>query len=396
MPKARDLFEAPIDTGDPDWFDPAKRRKIERGEHPYAKHPAMAQPAQGGRGTHAELLAGEGYREVVRKVARYTGINARQLRELGMIGMGQLAGMMFMGLQRIAHLEHGHEEELEQAAVNILLGLDEFSSAKEAVEAGELRIKAELTSEIDLEGAQLDAEDTSDKEELQIAQVAQELDLEVSKRQFINMLIQGNAMTKAYAFHLAQDLLDRIDPDLMRLYGTVLSVGEFGQYVMPEAGQREAMGGGGDGQAGGAARIEQDEDGVPVIHVQGNSFPMLLHELAKGLMEYLSYSEDEDPETRRHVYGQADTLSDEPMALMLGPGAWKRITALIPADKQKMIPYVYNRLASLPTTEFHDFMREIQAGSQRARQAVAEIIAEIEQEGTESLASDIVRRALDG
>jgi len=399
MPKARELFpinEAPIDAGDPDMLDPSRRRGIERGEHPLVKHPAMSQrPAAPGRQrTHAEVLAGEGYRDVVQKVARYTGINMRQLRG-GMQGMMPLVGMMFQGLQRIAQLEAGHERELEQAAQDILLNLDEFAAAKEAVDNGELRLKVELTSEIDLEGARLDAEDVSDKEELQIAQVAQELDLETEKRRFLNVLIQGNAMNKAYAFHLAQDVLNRIDPALMNLYGVVLSVGEFAQYVFPEEMQKGAMGGGGGGQAGGAARIYQDEDGVPVIHAQGNSFPMLLHELTKGLMEYLSYNEDEDPETRAHAYGQADVISQEPTAFLLGKGAWQRFASMVPADKQKMIPYIYRWVNSLPTEEQAEIQKEIQVGGARARAEVNRIIAEIEQETNESAGQTIARQALD-
>src|SRR3546814_21093098 len=106
---------------------------------------------------------------------------------------------------QVSEIEEGHEQELEQAAVNLVLGLPEFKAAKDAADAGEIRIRAELRPDIDLEAAQMDSEDVSDQEELQIAQIAQELNVEAEKRAFINMLIQGNAMNKMQAYHLAQE-----------------------------------------------------------------------------------------------------------------------------------------------------------------------------------------------
>lgn len=377
--KSRQIIEA-INVGDnPDWLDPGKRRSIERRENPYTKHPAMG---------HSEQLAGEGYQEVLRKVARYTGLDPRQVRG-GPRGLGTL---MFQALERMLDLQAGHEEELEQLAIRTVLGMDEFELAREAVEAGELRIEAVLTQNVNLEGAREEAEDMSDKEEMQIAQVARELDLETAKRRFVNMLIQGNAMSKSYAFHLVNDELNAISPQLVNLYGVLTSISELGHYIFPDEMQAAMRGAEG---AGGAARIRIGEDGVPILHAEADAFPTLIHELVKVLMEYLSYSEEDDPETRAHAMSQADTLSDEPMALMLGPGAWRRVVALVPADKQRMLPYIYDYIVRLPPEQFDAFMTEVQQGSARARRTVENLVREIENEGMEeSRAARIVNRML--
>ncbi len=112
-------------------------------------------------------------------------------------------------------------------------------------------------------------------------------------------------------------------------------------------------------------------------------------------MEFLSYDEDLDPATRKHVYGQADILTDEPTAFLLGKGAWQRIVRMIPPDKQKLIPYVYRYLRTLPTAEQAQVMKEIQAGSAQAREVIDRVIGEIEQEANESCAETVVRKALD-
>lgn len=380
MSKARQLIqEMPINTGEhPDFIDPSHKRRI-------AAHRNPALPDN-----HAEVLASTTYQKAMQKLQRYTGVTPRGQRDL-MTLTQQLMG----ALQSVSEIEQGHEQELEQAAVNLVLNLPEFKSAKDAHEAGEIRIRAQLRPDIDLEGAQAEAEDVSDKEELQIAQIAQELDLEAQKRQFINMMIQGNAMNKMQAYHLAAEQLNAIDPRLLNLYGVLTSVGEFGYWIFPEEMQMGGMGGGGGAGAGGAAHVNRSEDGVPEIVAQGITFPMLVHELVKALMEYISYDEDMDPETRAHVAGQADTLNNELLDIKIGPAAWQGIVELI--DEQEMIPYVYDHLVRLPAGEFNTTMRTLMQGGNQARGLMQQIVQRIKDDHAqeESVANVITRNLLE-
>lgn len=379
MPRAKQLLqEMPINTGEfGDFIDPSHKRRI-------AAHQSPGMP-QG----HGEVLASRAYQDAVRKLARYTGITPR-----GRGDLMQVSGMMMQALQQVSQIERGHEQELEQAAVNLVLSLPEFSAARQAHEAGEIRIRAELTPNINLRAAKLDAEDTTEREELQIAQIAQELDLEVQKRKMINMMIQGNAMNKMQAYHLAQEQISQIDPRLMNLYGVLTSVGEFGYWIFPEAMQKQGMGQGAG--AGGAAHVGRGEDGVPEIVAQGITFPMLVHELVKALMEYVSYDEDMDPETRAHVSGQADTLDNELMDIKLGPAAWRTITDQI--DDQELIPYVYDRLVRLPPTQFNQTMQTLLQGGPGAKRAIDQMVQQIKADldaQEESVPDVIVRNLLD-
>lgn len=381
MSKAKKLIGEAIDTGEfGDFIDPSHKRSI-------AAHSSPGMPEN-----HASVLASRSYQEAVRRLARYTGITPR-----GRGDLMQLTGMLMQSLQQVAQIEQGHEQELEQAAVNLVLSLPEFTAAKSAYEAGEIRIRAELTHNINLQAARVDAEDTSDKEEMQIAQIAQELDLEVQKRKMLNMMIQGNAMNKMQAYHLAQEELNRIDPRLLNLYGVLTSVGEFGYWIFPEAMQRQGMGGGegGGSGAGGAAHVSRGEGGVPEIVAQGITFPMLVHELVKGLMEYVSYDEDMEADTRAHVSGQADTLDNELDDIKLGPAAWRSIVDLIPS--QELIPYVYDYLVHLPATQFNETMRILMAGGAPAQQRVQAIVRQINDNRAqdESVPDVVVRNLID-
>jgi uncharacterized protein YlxP (DUF503 family) len=375
MAKAKNLIREAIDTGEfGDFIDPSHKRRI-------AGHRSPGMPDE-----HASVLASQSYQEAVRKLARYTGITPRSQRDLM-----QVSGMMMQALQQVSQIEQGHEQELEQAAVNLVLSLPEFKSAKDAFEAGEIRIRAELTANINLQAARVDAEDTTNREELKIAQIAQELDLEVQKRRMINMMIQGNAMNKMQAFHMAQEQLNQIDPRLMNLYGVLTSVGEFSYWIFPEMMQKQGMEE--RGGAGGAAHVGSGEDGVPEIVAQGITFPMLVHELVKALMEYVSYDEDMDPETRAHVSGQADTLDNELDDIKLGPSAWRSIIRLIP--DQELVPYVYDFLVRLPATQFHETMRLLLAGGPAAERKIQEIVRQInDQRAQEESVPDVIVRNL--
>lgn len=379
MANAKRLIRENIDTGEfGDFIDQSHKRRI-------LGHSNPAMPDR-----HATLLASKTYQNAMRRLARYTGVNPRGQQDLMRVSQ-----MLFQALQTVSQIEQGHEEELEQLAVNITLDLPEFQAAKEAVEAGQLRLIASMRPDIDLDGAQMDAEDTSDKEELQIAQVALELDLEAKKRAFINMLIQGNAMNKLQAYHMATEQLNAIDPRLLNLYGVLTSVGELGYWIYPEQMQQGAMGGGGGGAAGGAARIRVGEDGVPEIHAQGITFPMLVHELVKGLMEFLSHNEDDEESTRRYAQGQADTLTNELFDQKIGPAAWNDIVALI--EDQRMIPYVYDRLIHLPAGQFNETMRTLLAGGDQAKRVMQGIIKQINDARAqeESVPDVIVRNLID-
>lgn len=368
------ILEAPIDFGDqPDFIPPDKKRKLSKG-HPYEKSDAFPKQSDKAGQSYAERLASETYPEIVKKVARATGITPRTHRDIG-----PLMGQMMDALRRIQQIEQGHEQELEQAAVEVVLSLPEFASLRKAVQKGELIVKGELTAHVDIKGAQMDAQEAGEEAEEEIAQVAQELDIEVEKRRFINMLIHGAAETKHSAYLLAADKLDAIDPQLLNLYGVLNSVGQFSYWIMPEEVQRQMSGGGG-GEPSGAAKISQNEEGVPVIHAQANNFALLIYELSKAIMEYLSYPDEDDPETAKAARDRSDLLGEEPWAIMLGHGAWKRVLAAIGNDAQEYMPDLYDHLMRLPTGEFNKIANGILSGSADAKRYLADLVQQFKTE----------------
>ena len=371
--KSRRLFEMAMDLGgDPDFIDRSRRQKIERGQHPYPDLPAHG----------VEQLASEQYRQVLQKIARYTGLQPQQLMRNPM-SLQQLFQRSLMSSMRA---QGAHKEELEQAAVEIVLSLPEFASAREAVEGGDLIINAELVQEVGTQNMRVEPDEPDEdfRQQLAMPQIAAELDDEKQKRRIINAMIQGSAINKNYAFHLAADQLNAIDPNLLNQYGTLMSFAEFMYWAMPEEGQAQAYRAGSG--AAGRVNLRVNDDGVPVIEAQALIFPVLIQELCKGLMEFLSHSDEDDPETRRQIQGQTDTLADEGWDINIGAPLWRRMLQALGNENQHLMPYVYDQLVRMPAGQFRRFIGGIVGGDAQAMAQLQKIVRDIKQDMAESRA----------
>lgn len=410
------LREMALDLGGtPDWIDPEKRRKIERGQHPYSNNPAFprekpprrpagpALPYKEGPAnrpdptrSYSELVSSHVYPEIVRKVQQYTGRNPHQTHPQ------ELMQIMQQSMMQAVRAEARHRPQLERAAVEIVLGLPEFSGAREAVQAGDLRIEAHLLDpqammqqmqqrirgageEEEEPQAQMQvepgAEDEAEQAEmgLNVPQIRQEFDAEANKRRFVNMLIQGAAINKNYAYHEIADQLRQIDPNILTTYGKMMSIAELMYWMMPEQALNQAMGAGAGG--GGMEEVTPEEDGTYTIRASALCFPVLIQELAKGLYEFLSHNEDDPADMRKYAYDKGDTLGGEQWDIMKGPGVWRHFNQLVnQANGGDLMGKVYRHIVTLPTGEFNELMPEILRETPRGRQFIQQLVQDIRAE----------------
>jgi hypothetical protein len=414
-----------LDLGDaPDFIDPEKRRKIERGQHPYSDNPAFPTEKPPRRPTppdappghslpykegpanrpdptrsYNELISSHVYPEIVRKVddnlrqdPQLRGQTARQL------GPQQLMGVMQRAMMQSVRAEAQHRPQLEQAAVQVVLSLPEFADARAAVDGGHLRIEAHLLDPQAMQQAmqqrirggedqeepeqpQMQVEPGEEGEEeqaglgLNVPQIRQEYDAEAKKRRFVNMMIQGAAINKNYAYHQIADQLRQIDPTLLNTYGKMMSIAELFYWMAPEDAMNQMMGAGQGG--GGMEEVDTGDDGVPVIRASAICFPVLIQELAKGLYEFISYNEDDPDDVRNYAARKSDTLSGEQWDIMQGPGVWRHFNHLVnQANGSQYMGRIYRRLVTLPTGEFNELMPEILRETPRGRQYIQQLVAE--------------------
>jgi hypothetical protein len=74
-----------------------------------------------------------------------------------------------------------------------------------------------------------------------------------------------------------------------------------------------------------------------------------------------------------------DTLEDETTDILAGPELWKRVSALVPYEKQNLLPRIYQDLIDMPI----DQIKKVFAGGGHA-QAIINAIIKKEQEEREA------------
>jgi hypothetical protein len=169
-------------------------------------------------------------------------------------------------------------------------------------------------------------------------------------------------------YQLVVPELDRLNPDLVRLYGVIMSYADYLYWIMPNQ-QMLNMAGSGEGMMG-KEEVDETTD-PPTVKAQATWFPLLIHELLKGVKEM--------------VMGVADTLPDEIWDMRVGPIIYEKLVNAYPdelfdEDKKIIQFYLKSRIASLSTDEFFKTMKEILAETPKGKQIVDKMVKEIIQE----------------
>lgn len=214
-------------------------------------------------------------------------------------------------LNQIAQAEQGHEENLVNVALDIV------RQVYPIIDYNEIRIEASLGQDFTLEPPQQD--DEEEEEEEGEPTMAPNIDLE-KKRRIINAITQGASIRGASIFLLFREHLDEINPEVTDKYNEILKL-SFGIYDNDEAiALMLAMMEQGQMQQGGESEMQYDEEEEQfVIKANAICFPMLVHEIIKGLHEILGTEGfGSDREANKAVIDKVDTLPNEPEDLRYG------------------------------------------------------------------------------
>jgi hypothetical protein len=240
----------------------------------------------------------------------------------------------------------------------VVLDLPEFEYIKKLVQNKRLRIDAKLATP-DLKNAVTqseqeaqekltpDAEGLSDLEELNQI-VAENLfdDTETKlRRRLANTLMQGNAVSKLYLFNLVKNQLDEMDKSLVYNYGLVTTVAQLFYFVAPpiENFSLPMI----EATAQGSEEVVPEND-IYVIKARAKTFPYLVHEVVKGIYEYLALDPDKTvPEAQVERKLKKDVIEQEVTDTIAGPELWNKIFELVDIDEQKYLPFIYQSVLSL-------------------------------------------------
>lgn len=386
----KNLKEAPIDYGDrPERMAPDIQSKIEKGETPLSDSPAFPEEEEGDN-RFEEIIASKRFKDVVEKVKRYTGLTSVS----GQNAFRQLQTMLMQAVQKVKSIENGNEEYLENLAVDLVkkeMSIPEGSflfdveliGSPSQMDTSKMRKQSEEPSSEDIEQQFGVSEDEAEEDLDNFMAAFDKFDMEKAKRRFINSLIQGASKKGHYMFSLVEEELNRLNPELLNLYGVLMSINDLIYWVMPDEAV-QMMADSGQGVAG-SEEIDDSTD-PPTIKAKGMFFPVLIHELLKGVYEIMgTHGLPDDPKQAEMVMASQDTLPYEIWDLRLGPVIWERFTAAYPEDlyeddMREIQNYLFSRFSALSTEEFFEVAKEIIGDSEKGQKIVKRMVDEIVEE----------------
>lgn len=340
---------------------------------------------------YQELLASERYKQVIENVRKYTDIEA-SYKGMNSV-MQQSLGDMMDAFYRITNIEEFHIPELEKLAVKLVL--EEFGIPEDAVEIDAKIVKygkidtrdfnTESISQMNNNPSEVSIDDNTPEIKTEFDE--DELNLERAKRRLINALIQGASKKGHYMYHLVYDELMQIfdSEDLIKYYGIMMSINDLNYWQMSDN-----MIGGLSNSVAGKVKIErpsneendseEEEEPKAKIVARGITFPVLVHELIKGVMELFSHQgEPDNKELFLEVMALEDTLEKEMWDLRLGASIWDRLRSQYPdevleEENKELQNYILVELFKLPAKEFLNVMREIMAGTNKGKKIMNDLL----------------------
>ena len=189
-------------------------------------------------------------------------------------------------------------------------------------------------------------------------------DLMKAKRRIINGVTQGASIRGAFAFYLFKEYLDLLDDTLVAKYGEILKL-SFGVYDSEEAiAMILAMIAQNQNMPGGESQMEYDEENDQfVIKAKAICFPMLVHEIVKGLYEIVgTQGFGKDKEQNKAVIGAVDKLSNEPRDFQYGKFIYDSLNNLYiesNIDDARVRELFFTEVYKLGEEEFVNFIENL-------------------------------------
>lgn len=330
-----------------------------------------------------ELGSYKRFLDIVQKVQHYTGIqdvtNPQSLM--------QLQSMLMQTFQAIMPIQQQHKETLERLSVDVVK--KEFEIPEGAFQYD---VKFVMMGELSKDKFQEESEEPSSEEieeqfggdnfeGQEFETPADSFNKEKEKRRFTNALIQGSAKKGHYMFELVRNELNQLNPDLSNMYGIVMSINDLMYWLMPDEEMKSKAG----DSVNGEEEVDTETD-PPTIKARGILFPILIHEVIKGIWDVFgTHGLPDDPKSQQMIMNSTDTLTNEMWDLRLGAFFWERLVNMFPISvfeegNKHLQHYLFARLVALDTEEFFEVFQDIMSGNANGKKAISDMVYDIEKD----------------
>lgn len=251
--------------------------------------------------------------------------------------------------ESVKKMEQGHEAELEQLAINLI---------KEQFEIGdEINFDVKLVDVLTIDGAGKQKKINTNTPVDDCPN--EDLEFEISKRRIVNSMIAGSARKHQFLFHFGDFPKEQAEK-----YNKIMSYNDYIYWNLKEPKKKKNSG---NKKVFGCCWIELKDK--PTVYARAYIFPVLLHEIAKGVMELMSlWGLPEDRDTRNYVLHKADYLSAERWDLTHGGKIWQKFNEAIENKYLHLRQHLYTEVIKLPAREFHAFMTDLMSNSPKVKE----------------------------
>ena len=198
--------------------------------------------------------------------------------------------------------------------------------------------------------------------------------IEVQKRRLIDSLVYGVSMSlfeKAKKIYI-NELFD-IDEELPHLYSKLIKINEYLLFNVDDEVKDDNH-----HQGGFVKVVLGNEEKMSNIDVKALTFPILLIESIKGIMELISSNGlPDDFNVAKNVLNKADILEEEPWDMRFGVGLWNMVT-LNRDIEPKIIPDFFGKLIDIDAKDFISLFKELANNTKIGKQAIGELLDDCE------------------
>jgi hypothetical protein len=251
-------------------------------------------------------------------------------------------------LDKIIQAEDGYHDELEMVAIQMV------KDAYPIIDYADIEIDAKIVKPGEMnvpmggEDEEEFGEDDPDKLE--------------AKRRIINGITQGSSIRGAFGFMLFREYLDDINPELVDNYNEILKL-VFGIFddenaiamMLNQLAQGQKM-------EGGESDMEYNEEEEKfVIHARALCFPMLVHEIVKGLYEIVGtqgFSFHPSDKAQRAVT-KVDVIQGEPRDMQYGKFIYDALSKIYnesDVDDPRIRELFFTEVYKMSEDEFFPFI----------------------------------------
>jgi len=284
-------------------------------------------------------------------MAALKGKSGESLRQ--MLGNKSLMQTMMRSqelLSQIIEAESSYRDALAGVAIDMV------TQAYPIIDYANIRIDAEIVGMGDMNIGS--GEDETPSEDVNTPEAV------LAKRRIINGITQGASIRGAFAFYLFREYLDVLDDTLVDKYAEILRLA-FGIYDDENAiAMMLAMLAQNQKTQGGESEMVYDEDAEQfVIKAKAICFPMLVHEIVKGLYEIVgTQGFGQDKEQNKAIIGKVDKLANEPRDLQYGKFIYDELNNLFVEsgiDDLRVRELFFSEVYKLEETEFIEFIENL-------------------------------------